>query len=90
MDFGTNTGTCLQGWAKYFTESHCDSGTPSQFSKMARQQLSDTITFVLDKAEDLHVPQPFKLTDWLEHFHADVHMRLNIHTPCLWGKPRDI
>ena len=78
MDFVTNTESCLQGWAKCFTESHCYSGTPSQLSKMARQELRDIITFVLDKAEDLHVPQPFKLTDWLERFHADVHMRLNI------------
>ena len=80
MDFVTNTESCLQSWTKDFTESHCDSGTPSQLSKMARQELRDIITFVLKKAEDIHVhvPQPFKLTDWLERFHADVHMRLNI------------
>ena len=78
MDFVTNTESCLQGWTKYFTESHCDSGTPTHLSVMAKQELRDTITFVLEKAKHIQVQQPFKLTDWLERFHADVQLRLNI------------
>ena len=61
---------------------------------MARQELRDIITFVLEKAEviHVHVPQPFKLTGWLERVHADVQMQLNIPliTLCVFGDNQEI
>ena len=75
-NFLTDAESSLKYWARYFTKTHCDSGTPSRLVVISGAKLFDTIKFIIAKVklvtESLSKQQTFSVHEWLRQFHVKV------------------
>ena len=62
----------LRWWAEKLTMEHCDSGSPSTLSLMAKRKLNEEIDFLILKAKEVTRTEmeTFFLEDWLKYFHS--------------------
>ena len=95
ITFITHPKESLQVWAEYFTETHCDSGTPSRVSVMVLSELSETVEFIIAKVKLVthsHAQQQtFSVDKWLREFHAQVSEKIEISltTLCAFAKDKE-
>ena len=82
-EYLTDAKRSLFYWLKYFTEDHCDHGTPSRISAILKEEINKIISLLKEKAQYVtNSPsmknELFSLSDWLRQFHSEVENKLNL------------
>ena len=81
-DFLVNPSASLEYWAKYFTEQHCHSGTPSHITEVAKSELNEAINFLIEKAEStshaLSQLEKINVLEWVKHFHSTIIAKVKV------------
>ena len=82
IQFLTDIKSSLEYWARYFTEQHCSSGSPSHISVMAKIEVNSTIDFLIEEAEStsctLSQSEKVNIREWLKCFHSKIRGKIKI------------